>query len=273
MESKCNLCKSSRLVDVGAGLGRPLLHALLSPGIDSAHGIELDSIKCAKAEAFMKQSAAALVKKGFLKSLRIPSMECSPIEEVASLDATHAYSFWEGVPYDARVAFGRLFHASSQCQSVAVVQRSMRHADPAVIMEEDYEFGPLQLVSTLPVSMSGSGRSFTCYVFNKLGGISTSQDSVQSICTPAIAPDSPAEQSLSASLTECHHTEDEITTPQQLHLKTPNKVRGVVKPQSGSVLRSARRTKFHGGRDCKGTSTEDGPKGARRGLLAPITSV
>ena len=33
--------------------------------------------------------------------------------QVLSLDpATHAYSFWEGVPVDAKCAFGALFAAS-----------------------------------------------------------------------------------------------------------------------------------------------------------------
>lgn len=40
--------------------------------------------------------------------------------------ATHAYSFWEGVPGGARTAFGRLFAASATLTGVAVVQRAVR---------------------------------------------------------------------------------------------------------------------------------------------------
>ena len=37
--------------------------------------------------------------------------------QIASLDpATHAYSFWEGVPMDAKYAFGCLFAASKTLQ-------------------------------------------------------------------------------------------------------------------------------------------------------------
>lgn len=34
---------------------RPLMHALLEPGIAGARGIEIDRIKCDKAAAFLKQ--------------------------------------------------------------------------------------------------------------------------------------------------------------------------------------------------------------------------
>lgn len=37
--------------------------------------------------------------------------------QIKTLDpATHAYSFWEGVPEDSRRAFGRLFRASKTLQ-------------------------------------------------------------------------------------------------------------------------------------------------------------
>ncbi|KAL3160311.1 hypothetical protein ABBQ38_009701 [Trebouxia sp. C0009 RCD-2024] len=168
LSKSCGLDQSSRLVDVGAGLGRPLLHALIHPGIASGYGIEIDQIKCSKAHAFLRQSAAALLKRGFTsKELAVPVVKCSAIEKISSLDpATHAYSFWEGVPIDAKCAFGSLFAASRTLKAVAVVQRAMRQADPAEVMAE-LGFGQVDLVSSFAVSMSGSGRSFTAYVFNK----------------------------------------------------------------------------------------------------------
>lgn len=68
--------------------------------------------------------------------------------------ATHAYSFWEGIPVCAKCAFGRLFAASPEVQGVAVVQRAMRGREPAHVMAE-LGFGPLQLVGSFAVSMSG----------------------------------------------------------------------------------------------------------------------
>ncbi|KAL0021733.1 hypothetical protein WJX79_010366 [Trebouxia sp. C0005] len=162
LAKSCGLDQTSRLVDVGAGLGRPLMHALISPGVASGFGIEIDQIKCSKADAFLRQSAAALFTRGLVgKDLAVPEVQCSAIEKIRSLDpATHAYSFWEGVPIDAKCAFGCLFAASKTLKAVAVVQRAMRQAQPAEVMEE-LGFGLLHLVASFPVSMSGSGRSFT----------------------------------------------------------------------------------------------------------------
>jgi hypothetical protein len=169
MREHCGLDASSHLVDIGAGLGRPLIHALVTEGISGATGIELDFIKCMKADAFLKQTAKSLLKRGLtVDYIDLPVIECKPVEKVRSLDpATHAYSFWEGVPVDARVAFGRLFAKSKTLKSVTVVQRNMRFENPEEVMEHGYCFGPVSLVETLSVSMSGSNRHFTAYVFNK----------------------------------------------------------------------------------------------------------
>ena len=55
--------------------------------------------------------------------------------------ATHAYSFWEGIPLEGRAAFGRLFAASRSLRGVVVVQRAMRGDEPAAVMA-DLGFGP-----------------------------------------------------------------------------------------------------------------------------------
>ena len=69
--------------------------------------------------------------------------------------ATHAYSFWEGVPVDARCAFARLFAASRTLRGIAVVQRAMRGDTPEEFMQ-DLGFGELRLVDSFPVTMSGA---------------------------------------------------------------------------------------------------------------------
>lgn len=168
MGRECGLDARSVLVDVGAGLGRPLMHALLSPGIAGARGIEIDRIKCDKAHAFLRQAIAELARRGVVRGAQLapPEIECSAIEQVRSLDpCTHAYSFWEGVPVEGKAGFGRLFAASRTLRSVAVVQRAIRTC-PVEYMA-DLGFGEVVLVDSFAVSMSGSGRSFTAYVFNK----------------------------------------------------------------------------------------------------------
>ncbi|DBA79533.1 TPA: hypothetical protein ACH3X1_008235 [Trebouxia sp. C0004] len=179
LSKSCGLDQTSRLVDIGAGLGRPLLHALISPGVASGFGIEIDQIKCSKADAFLRRSAAALSSRGLAgKDFAVPEVQCSAIEKIRTLEpATHAYSFWEGVPINAKCAFGCLFAASKTLKAVAVVQRAMRQAQPAEVMK-DLGFGLLHLVASFPVSMSGSGRSFTAYVFSKADKAQLAQQAV-----------------------------------------------------------------------------------------------
>ncbi|KAF5841966.1 hypothetical protein DUNSADRAFT_10137 [Dunaliella salina] len=141
----------------------------MEPGTRGAFGIELDEVKVTKAHAFLTQAIAELSRRGVspLPS-STPHMLCKSIEEVPSLiPATHAYSFWEGVPHSGKAAFGRLFATSKTLKAVAVVQRSMRGEDPAQLMQS-LGFGPLLLISNFVVKMSGSGRNFQAYVFSKI---------------------------------------------------------------------------------------------------------
>lgn len=173
MKEKCDLDGTSHLMDVGSGLCRPLVHAMVTAQVGQTTGVEIDRIKCMKAEAFCSQMKKHLYGKkyGVPCTMSMPEIRCSSIEDMKSLDpATHAYSFWEGVPVEARVRFGRLFSSSKTLKSVAVVQRSMRKDDPAEEMDALYGFGSLVLVGTFPVSMSGSGRNFMAYIFNKAEG-------------------------------------------------------------------------------------------------------
>ncbi|GBF95231.1 hypothetical protein Rsub_07946 [Raphidocelis subcapitata] len=169
MQHNCALDGRSRLVDVGAGLGRPLLHAALRYGLCGAYGVELDPVKVSKAEAFIAYVMRELALRGIAPDrMATPLITRAPVERVESLDpATHAYSFWEGVPRDGKAAFGRLFRTSQTLKAVAVVQRAIRGTDPSLEMQS-LGFGPLLLIKSFPVNMSGSGRSFTAYVFSKI---------------------------------------------------------------------------------------------------------
>ena len=61
------------------------MHALVMPGVASTLGIEIDSVKCAKARVFVKQTAAALkLRLGTGKLLELPSVQCCPVEKVGT---------------------------------------------------------------------------------------------------------------------------------------------------------------------------------------------
>lgn len=156
-------------MDVGSGLCRPLIHALATGRVAACRGVEIDRVKCQKAEAFIELTKKRMRAKG-LEGLSCDfSVEVvnEPIEQIKSLDpVTHVYSFWEGVPAGARAGLGKLFRESRTTRAICVVQRAMR-CEPTSFMAEEYGFGPLHLVDTRKVTMSGSGRSFTAYVFSK----------------------------------------------------------------------------------------------------------
>jgi hypothetical protein len=161
MIDACDLGPSSCLVDVGSGLCRPLMHAAVFPGVQTTVGIEIDSVKCAKARVFCERVASEW-------ACPVPTVVCANIENVSSLDvqrpATHVYSFWEGIPRSAKEALGRLVAASTSIRGVTVVQRACTR-DVGVAMRDLNFPERMQLVDEFRVFMSGSGHSFCAYVF------------------------------------------------------------------------------------------------------------
>lgn len=175
MVESCNLNEESFVADVGAGLCRPLVHAVVGCGVKRAIGFEVDPIKCQKAISFISQ----LGKLPFIRAItpvvldEIIAVQCTAVENLATLhEVTHMYTFWEGIPSSAKHAVGRLVQASPNLKCVVVVQRSFRGAIPEKHMLQ-YGFGPLELLASFPVCMGGSGRSFTSYIFSKVKTLDT----------------------------------------------------------------------------------------------------
>ena len=64
-------------------LCRPLLHALVAPGVAAGFGVEVDAVKCDKAAPFLQRCEAALRKRGVTaKPLPLPAVQCAPVERV-----------------------------------------------------------------------------------------------------------------------------------------------------------------------------------------------
>ena len=83
--------------------------------------------------------------------------------------ATHAFSFWDGIPLHGRMAFGKLFKSSLSLTSVVVVQHAM-YGEPSLIMAE-MGFGLVLLMAQFEVAMSGSGAKFQVYIQESLYNI------------------------------------------------------------------------------------------------------
>lgn len=167
MTRSTGMTDASVLMDVGSGLCRPLIHALATGRVTACLGVEIDHVKCRKARAFITLTTKRIRAKGMnLKTDFNLEVVCSGIEGLSSIGSTtHIYTFWEGVPADARIALGKLFRESPTTTAICVVQRAIRHP-PAEFMA-DYGFGRLLLVEKQKVMMSGSRSSFTAYIFVK----------------------------------------------------------------------------------------------------------
>ena len=163
--------KSSTLLDVGAGLGRPLLHALVAYGVKSIRGIEVDPVKCQKAKVFVEKTLEMVNKKGTEAELEADEdwLQCRSIESLDSLGpTTHVYTFWEGIPVVAKEALGALFSESATCKAIAVVQRALRNKDTLLYLDQ-LGFTGVEVAKSFPVTMSGSGRTFRAYIICKCG--------------------------------------------------------------------------------------------------------
>ena len=68
---------------------RPLLHALVSPGVGAGFGVEVDAVKCDKAAPFLSRCEAALRQRRVTTAvLPVPAVQCAPVEQVDNLPAT-----------------------------------------------------------------------------------------------------------------------------------------------------------------------------------------
>lgn len=155
---------SSHLLDVGSGLGRPMLHALHA-GAARASGIEFDIMKHRKCQTVI--SRILPVEDQIRTCCHHGDVLC--LDSLATLDPTitHIFSFWEGINIDAREAVGRLVTKSRQAGSgistVAFVQAHVEHLES--YMDELFFPRDLKLVDTFPVTMIGSASRFKAYIF------------------------------------------------------------------------------------------------------------
>lgn len=87
LKRHCDLACESGFVDIGAGLGRPLVHVMVMPGVKRLWGIEMDSIKVQKALAFLRQMQQKLCMEGILHedNLDAPKFTHSAVEKVVTL--------------------------------------------------------------------------------------------------------------------------------------------------------------------------------------------
>jgi hypothetical protein len=169
--------------------------------------------------------------------------------------ATHAYSFWEGVPGDARAAFGRLFAQSKDTMGVAVVQRSMRGCDPVALMHTEYDFpNDLVLEESFPVLMSGSGQMFTAYIFSRLGRQPPKDAHQVTDCVPIPTPPTSPERAV-AMLTDEEDGAEGLRSPRGGRSSRRKKIQATLKTPGSAKPTQKLRTKRS--RELKSLSAAD----------------
>jgi hypothetical protein len=184
-------CGDSIVVDVGSGLCRFLMHAV-GDGVQAAYGIEVDVLKCQKAESSinvtlqkMRKAHSAAAVAAFLPEGKVPHIIFSSIHDIRSIDpATHVLACWQGFSQVDQKATGKLFCESSTVLAVTIVQHfqwvdvhssSPLHQQMEAAMA-GLGFGQVRMVGLpLPVKMSGGrNEQLQAYTFLKLSGASPS---------------------------------------------------------------------------------------------------
>jgi len=166
------LTSNSVLLDAGAGIGRPLVQAAATYRLPVAFGYEFDPIKVQKSTPFIDRCLRGLIpdaltaRPGTDASSHVIVLHCDlSIMRPQNHTITHIFSFWEGIAPDGRKGLARLCRDLPELESVAVVQRSMRGADPVEVIRR-YGFPrALRLSASFLVTSVGIGRQYTAYVF------------------------------------------------------------------------------------------------------------
>ncbi|BFZ54319.1 hypothetical protein PYCC9005_001353 [Savitreella phatthalungensis] len=162
----------SHFLDIGSGLGRPMLHALVEHGCVQVSGIEFDELKFSKAQTVIDRILP------IDRQIRtcLYHRDVMTIESLDELDPTftHLFSFWEGINIDAREAVARLVRRSWEDPSRpadAPRIRSFAFVQSNEIKPQEYVaelgFPPnYTLDQKFPVSMLGSFSQFQCFVLH-----------------------------------------------------------------------------------------------------------
>jgi uncharacterized protein YbjQ (UPF0145 family) len=145
----------------------------LEPGIRAGVGIEIDQVKVDKASHFIQRVVSVMADLHGVDLLtegrNVPVISCCSIEMADIVNgATHAYSFWEGIPEDGKKAFGRMFSMSRTLKAAAVVQRAFRGRSTPEEAMCGLGFGVVRLVGNYKVSQQYSQRQYQAYIFEKV---------------------------------------------------------------------------------------------------------
>jgi len=189
MVNKCGLTHTSRVIDVGAGLGKPNLHFAQDPGCRLSLGVELEDIRW-RLSMFILDGILPEMEDGLeQESRRRPKSASRPevsdssdssdddvndpklyagvnfvqgdIDDAASTDPfTHIYMYDLGFPPPLQQSIARKFNNSVHATHLVSYRPPRR-----VIDEYGYK---VEFIDSINTSMFGSGENHTAYFYKRI---------------------------------------------------------------------------------------------------------
>jgi hypothetical protein len=121
------LSHDSILLDVGHGIGLPLMHAAATEDVSVTWGWECDSVKFHKSVTFCDRVSAQF-------GLRPPVLSPFDAGKATTLGpTTHVYACWQGWDSDDQRALAQLFNASTDAKCIVVVQSLQKQGQRDVV--------------------------------------------------------------------------------------------------------------------------------------------
>ena len=230
MIKKCGLTHESRVIDVGAGLGKPNLHFAQDPACRLSMGVELEEIRW-KLSMFildgilpemadgLKQAHSHAIKKppskpevsdsGSESEDREEDEPLYPgvnfvhgdIDDAASTDPfTHIYMYDLGFPPDLQRSIAHKFNNSVHATTLVSYRPPHR-----VLHEYGYE---VELVDEINTTMFGSGENHKAYFYKRTnrGGVPELKGAAPFGCTKVLIKARPGfdEEDVNVAVADCY---------------------------------------------------------------------
>jgi hypothetical protein len=178
MKEKCKLGPQSRIIDIGSGLGKPNVHAALSPSVAVSYGVELIELRWQLSLHVLKRLLSHSD-----STVANAATNCyfghGDITAARTLDPfTHVYMFDVGFPPDVMIHIAKAFNASQASQHLICF-----HNEKVV---HGYGF-EVELIEKVSTSMSGSSEGHQCYVYTRKSAIEGSPEAKDKVCKPMVA--------------------------------------------------------------------------------------
>lgn len=176
LTDQCNLNHKSRFIDVGAGLGKPNLHAAQDPGCRISIGVELMELRWKLSmivlDKFLPHVDNDLKHQPRMESVKVAELDtlplhggvnfvCGDIDDAETLDPfTHVYMYDLGFPPPLQQSIARKFNNSIHCEYLISYRPKER-----VISEYGYK---VEFITSLNTRMHGSGENHMAYIYKRI---------------------------------------------------------------------------------------------------------